>query len=231
MVDPKQPGDVLHYVSSFRTKLQSAGEAARKHLFASKVRMKVRYDRKAVVRQFDPGDVVLVLNSGPKGPLGLGFVGPYRVLKRVGNLNYIVSTPDRRLKTRLCHVNALKAYESPVATVCCAMPAQADESEVENCEELSVSTPEVVSARLCNTEARAVLKEQLVHLTKPQRRQILHLVDSFPGLFRDVPGRTDKAVHDVDVRGRLPSSNTRTGFPLTRRKQLRMRYSTCSKLG
>ena len=44
VVDPKHTGDVVHYVSSFRAKLQSAGEAARKHLFASKVRMKVRYD-------------------------------------------------------------------------------------------------------------------------------------------------------------------------------------------
>lgn len=63
MVDPKQPGDVLQYVS--------AGEAARKHLAAHKARIKVEYDQKAVIRTFDPGDAVLVLNSGARGQLGV----------------------------------------------------------------------------------------------------------------------------------------------------------------
>lgn len=44
-----------------------------------------------------------------------------RVLKRIGDLNHIVSTPDRRLKARLC-----QAYEGHVMTVSCVTPAQVD---------------------------------------------------------------------------------------------------------
>lgn len=73
--------------------------------------MKARYDKKAVRRTFDPGDFVLMLVTGPCDQLEPGFAGLYRVLKKVGDLNYILSTPERRSKTRLCHINALKAYE------------------------------------------------------------------------------------------------------------------------
>lgn len=44
-----------------------------------------------------------------------------RVLKKIGNLNHTVSTPDRRLKARLC-----QAYEGHVMTVSYAMLAQMD---------------------------------------------------------------------------------------------------------
>lgn len=34
----------------------------------------------------------------------------HTVLRKGGDLNYILSTPDRRFKTRLCHNNALKEF-------------------------------------------------------------------------------------------------------------------------
>lgn len=89
--------------------------------------MKARYDKKAVRRTFDPGDLVLV--QGPRDQLGPGFAGPYRVLKKVGDLNYILNTPDRRSKTRQCHIHALKAYEGQEASVCCAVPEFVQEKE------------------------------------------------------------------------------------------------------
>lgn len=96
---------------------------------------------------------MLVLNCGHKGLLGLGFLSLKRVLKRIGDLNYIVSTPDRRLKARLC-----QAYEGHVMTVRCAMLAQMDVAQVEGCEHFA--------ARLCNNEACKVFEEQSLPLTE-----------------------------------------------------------------
>ena len=103
IIRPAPPGDVLDYVSLMRGRLQLACEVASKNLAGAKACMKARYDRKAVCRVFDPGDLVLVLGAGPRGPLGPMFAGPYRVLRKVGDLNYVVSTPERRSKTRLSH--------------------------------------------------------------------------------------------------------------------------------
>lgn len=38
------------------------------------------------------------------------YSGPYRVERRVNDLNYVISTPDRRRKTTLCRINRLKLY-------------------------------------------------------------------------------------------------------------------------
>ena len=43
-------------------------------------------------------------------PLEARFHGPYVVVKKVGDLNYVVRAPDRRKDTQLCHVNMLKRY-------------------------------------------------------------------------------------------------------------------------
>ncbi len=83
----------MQNVSSFRARLQSACEVAEKNLAGTKARMEARYDKKAVKRTFDPGDLVLALIQGSLEQLGLGFAGPYRVLKKVGYLNYILSIP------------------------------------------------------------------------------------------------------------------------------------------
>ena len=46
----------------------------------------------------------------PGQPLSARFTGPYTVVSRVGDLNYLISTPDRRKGKRVCHVNMLKPF-------------------------------------------------------------------------------------------------------------------------
>jgi hypothetical protein len=72
--------------------------------------MKRRFDKKAVVRNFLPGEKVLVLIPVPGSALSARFSGPYLVKNKVGDTDYIIHTPERRRKTRLCHVNMLKPY-------------------------------------------------------------------------------------------------------------------------
>ncbi|KAF7648009.1 hypothetical protein LDENG_00163430, partial [Lucifuga dentata] len=72
--------------------------------------MKTRFDRKAVVRQFYPGDQVLVLLPVPGSALTARFLGPYVVDRKVSDTDYVILTPERRRKTQLCHVNMLKPY-------------------------------------------------------------------------------------------------------------------------
>ena len=52
--------NLLDYVSNFRLKLRRACEIAHENLESAQVRMKSLYDRNAKVREFKPGDEVLV---------------------------------------------------------------------------------------------------------------------------------------------------------------------------
>lgn len=38
------------------------------------------------------------------------FTGSYEILDRFSDTDYIIKTPDRRRKSRVCHVNTLKVY-------------------------------------------------------------------------------------------------------------------------
>ncbi|KAK4312189.1 hypothetical protein Pmani_016345 [Petrolisthes manimaculis] len=73
--------------------------------------MKQRYD------EFQVGEEVLVLLPFQGKPLTARYSGPYVVEKRVGEVDYIVKTPDRRKSHQLCHVNMLKQYHQLLDTV------------------------------------------------------------------------------------------------------------------
>ena len=102
--------NLLDYVSKFRERLSKACEVAREHLKSSQETMKRKADKHAKARSFKPGDKVLVLLPLQGEPLKAKFSGPYCVKKKLNDVNYVISTPDRRKDERVCHVNMLKEY-------------------------------------------------------------------------------------------------------------------------
>ena len=72
--------------------------------------MKVWYYKKARYREFNPGDKVLLLLPIHGNPLQSQYSGPYKIERKVNEVDYVVNTPDRRKERRLCHINMLKPY-------------------------------------------------------------------------------------------------------------------------
>ena len=108
--DQEKQMDLLDYVCTFKNRLQVACKAAQENLKRSQQKMKEQYDKGTKERQLRTGDKVLILLPVPGEPLRAKFCGPYEVEKKVNDLNYVVSTPDRRKTKRLCHINMLKQY-------------------------------------------------------------------------------------------------------------------------
>lgn len=52
--------------------------------------MKERYDRHRQNPTYEPGDQVVVMNSKPKNKVSPKYIGPYSVIRRVGNKGYRV---------------------------------------------------------------------------------------------------------------------------------------------
>ena len=92
--DPKKIS-VLKYVATFKDRLFRAGQMAKRNLQESQSKMKVWYDRKAKSRCFEPGDRVLVLFPVVGNPLQAKYSGPYKVVKKISDTNYLVKTPGR----------------------------------------------------------------------------------------------------------------------------------------
>ncbi|KAI2644622.1 Retrovirus-related Pol polyprotein from transposon 17.6 [Labeo rohita] len=79
-----------------------------------------------------------------------------------------------------------------VASYCPAEDGLIDTIPVNSCGELKNS---VILRDLYNT---------LSYLTDCQRKELLQLIDKYPSLFADVPGRISVLTHDIDVGDSLP---------------------------
>ncbi|XP_068232057.1 uncharacterized protein [Palaemon carinicauda] len=104
--------NVLDYLSNLQEKLHRAWTFARENLTKAQATMKTNYDVGTQMRHFDPGDRVLVLLPMPGNPLKACFSSPWKVLKKLNNVNYLIETPERRRKTQICNINMLKPFVS-----------------------------------------------------------------------------------------------------------------------
>lgn len=108
-VDPPGPD----YARKLQDRLESAHEFARGQLLGAGVRQKRNYDVRARGRHFGVGELVWVHNpqrkKGRCPKLDSEWVGPCRVLERLGEVVYRVQLPSRGRKVAL-HRDRLAPY-------------------------------------------------------------------------------------------------------------------------
>ena len=209
---------VLKYVATFKDRLFRAGQIAKRNLQESQSKMKVWYDRKAKSRCFEPGDRVLVLFPVVGNPLQAKYSGPYKVVKKISDTNYLVKTPDRRKETQVCHINMLKTYhekpkpelvtlnnrlglESPTHSKDCVGQVAEKEEDTESEVRLGNDQQPI---KLQNSQILNDLDTKLSHLPLVQRKELAEVITQYREVFPDVPSKTNLIEHDVDVGDSAP---------------------------
>ena len=209
---------VLKYLATFKDRLFRAGQIAKRNLQESQSKMKVWYDRKAKSRCFEPGDRVLVLFPVVGNPLQAKYSGPYKVVKKISDTNYLVKTPDRRKETQVCHINMLKAYhekpkpelvtlnnrlglESPTHSKDCVSQVAEKEEDTESEVRLGNDQQPI---KLQNSQILNDLGTKLSHLPSVQRKELAEVITQYREVFPDVPSKTNLIEHDVDVGDSAP---------------------------
>ena len=209
---------VLKYVATFKDRLFRAGQIAKRNLQESQSKMKVWYDRKAKSRCFEPGDRVLVLFPVVGNPLQAKYSGPYKVVKKISDTNYLVKTPGRRKETQVCHINMLKAYhekpkpelvtlnnrlglESPTHSKDCVGQVAEKEEDTESEVRLENDQQPI---KLQNSQILNDLGTKLSHLPLVQRKELAEVITQYREVFPDVPSKTNLIEHDVDVGDSAP---------------------------
>uniref|UniRef100_A0A8D0AC21 CCHC-type domain-containing protein n=1 Tax=Sander lucioperca TaxID=283035 RepID=A0A8D0AC21_SANLU len=206
------PRNLIDYVNGFRLKLYRAGELAKDKLKYSQMKMKLRYDGQAELRKFSSGDRVLALLPLVSSPFQAKYCGPFTVLRKVSDLNYLIETPGRRKSSKLCHVNLLKCYHShdqskddgtPVvrsALIAAPVTASCGFNFVEGDEEEDVRvSDEVLQGRLKNSQTLQNLGVLVDHLDSEKRDEVVALIRNYPGLFSDTPSQMHLIEHDIDI--------------------------------
>ena len=194
--------NLLDYVSNFKERLKTACSAASENLKLSQQSMKTWYDRSSRMRRFRAGDKVLVLLPIPGNVLSAKYSGPYVIKRQISDTDYVVQTPDRGKKKRVCHINMLKDYyereEKSAVLVTTINSTQEDEKE-----DFNIQTSGS-SFKLTNSEILNNLDEKLSHLEPQQRLEVKEIFASFSSVFPDVPSRTSVLHHDVDIGNHIP---------------------------
>lgn len=177
--------------------------------------MKRHYDRSAVPRRFKVGDKVLALLPIPGSALSAKFSGPHDICDCLSDKDYVIGTPERRRKTRVCHVNMLKLYHcreetdrspvdlkpsQPAASPGISALIVTDHPNRSETDDLEMQNSTHQGARLPNSEMLKSLPSQLCHLTAEQQHDVVDLVYRFACLFNDVPTRTTVLKHDIELK-------------------------------
>ncbi|GBN13699.1 hypothetical protein AVEN_161743-1 [Araneus ventricosus] len=101
---------VAEYVFTLLNRLKQFQGLAVKEMEKSQQRNETWYDKRAVKREFQEGDSVVIFSNCRTNKLSPRWTGPGTVLKKLPETNYVVSLPHRKDKSQVYHVNMLKPY-------------------------------------------------------------------------------------------------------------------------
>jgi len=173
--------NVVEFVLNTRNRLRSAIETANEHAALERQKAKTWYDSKARLHTFEVGDKVLVLLPVIGKGLHAKYHGPYEIVERLGVVDYVVATHDRRKTRRVCHVNLLKPYR-----------------EIDN-----AMFPPVDIGHVNVVETEEKLEnsnDPLKHLQDEEQKSSLQaLLTDFEDIFSDVPGQTTLTEHNITL--------------------------------
>ncbi|XP_037776712.1 uncharacterized protein LOC119573573 [Penaeus monodon] len=179
---------LLKYVHTFKEKLLHVRDFAMKNLLNAQGVMKEQYDKKVEVREFEPGQLVLLFLPFSKNALQSKYFGPYRIKERKGDVNYVIETPDHRRQERLVHVNLIKPYHNREAVVEHKVLVVISEAE-----EFCIDDP----VKLNNSDILTNLNSKLQHLSSRQSEELVLLLKEFRCVCSDVPRPCRGVQHDI----------------------------------
>lgn len=135
------------------------------------------------------------------------FCGPCHVVSQVSEQNYLTERPNKRKSSKACHINLLKPYhvQAPLGEDVQSCPALMANDCMSVLEEgVGLVGDGVLQPQLKNSESLAMLDILLGHLEDSKCKQLVDLIQDYPGLFSDTPTRTHLVEHDVEVRDAKP---------------------------
>ena len=185
----KSDPNIVSYVLAMREKLDKMTELVQENLSQAQRYQKTWYDRTARARQFGVGDRVVVLLPTSTHKLRAQWQGPYTIIRKIGEANYVVDMKDKGKRYRTFHVNMLKRWHEPTNQRDYVLYTSAPDTD----EELPLWDD--------TGDADPVMGEQL---SQEQKQSLKQLIGEFRDVFSNAPGRTDLAEHTIQTGAAKP---------------------------
>ncbi|VDI58363.1 Hypothetical predicted protein [Mytilus galloprovincialis] len=113
---PSSPPSHIEYIGKLQDNINKAYDIVRGHMKTQQKRQKVNYDLKQSGKPYKENDLVWLFT--PRKKKGLSpklqkfWVGPYRIVKKLSDANYMIQL-EGSLAKRIVHYNRLKIYVTP----------------------------------------------------------------------------------------------------------------------
>ena len=197
---------VVTHVVEMRDRMQEMLEIAQDILRKSQLKQKANYGGQSRARCLEPGDKALVLSPTPQNRLKLGWVGPYKVVRRVGPVDYEIEMPGHRNERKVYHINMIKKWHPD------------GQREHRTTLLATKSTSESGAREVLSAPLLSPLLEDVpdIHL-----KQLQQLLADFPDLFSGIPGRTLLVEHDIDVGDSSPIRQRPYRVPYAQRQMVK----------
>ncbi len=180
---PSNSRNEIQYVLDLRAKLHTLGWLSMENLLQAQDKQMRLYNRGTRLRQFTPGDKVLVLLPTSSSKLLAKWQGPFVVTRRVGELDYEVKRTDRGDSCQIYHLNLLKRWNEGTSVGLAAVVSNEDDLRPE--------------AALKNHPFALVSGGD--HLSPRQLTDLARLQADFADVFSPLPGRTDLVQHHIET--------------------------------
>ncbi|XP_059210478.1 uncharacterized protein LOC131989303 [Centropristis striata] len=211
---PSPSKNEVQYVLDLRAKLHTLGRLSRENLLRAQERQQRLYNRGSKLRQFSPGDKVLVLLPSSTSKLLAKWQGPFVVTRRVGDVDYELVRSDRGGATQIYHLNLLKAWREAESVSLVTAIAERDELG-----------PEVPKS----ANPASLLCEN--HLSPSQRTDIARLQQSYADVFSPLPGRTSLIQHNVETHPGVTVRSRPYRLPEHKRKVVQAELKAMLEMG
>ncbi|XP_061102960.1 uncharacterized protein LOC133131605 [Conger conger] len=111
---PSRQRSLVEHVVDMDQRMARIWPMVREHMTQAQAEQARLYNRNAQVREFQPGDKVMVLIPTSECKFLAKWHGPYEVVAKAGPVNYTVRQVGRRHTLQRYHVNLLKKWHEPV---------------------------------------------------------------------------------------------------------------------
>ncbi len=231
--DESEVQSTYHYVIDLKERLEDTCKLAHENLRRAKVKQKHYYDKRSRECNFKVGDNVLLLLPTDNNKLLLQWKGPFPIIAKVGKTDYQI---DLLGKVKTFHANLLKLYihrdaqakeqrkDSENTTIISVALMDTDEMHPNVDGELLISP----SMKAKETIADVKVSEDL---TYGQKSQVYSLLQQFPDVLTDMPGRTTISEHDIKLTTDEPVRLKPYPVPFALKDTVKDEISTMLKLG
>ncbi|KAI4894224.1 hypothetical protein NFI96_007333 [Prochilodus magdalenae] len=209
--------DIVNFVLQMRDRLESYRDQAHLHLERAQQNQKTWYDQKACLREFKPGQKVLLLLPTSTNKLLAKWQEPFKVMKKQGPVTYEVLHPEKGKQSQTYHVNLMRAWKEPKYPNLVLLVQQVEEDGGDVTDQLP--------------SWKSSCEPRLSHLTPKEQMSLTGVFHHYPSIFQMKPGHTNMAQHTIHLKEESPIRQRPYRVPERLLEPLKMEIRTVLDLG